>query len=72
VAPGRPNVILIITDDQGYGDIGAHGNWRRGGDGNVPLRRQRDVSGRARGWAWLTDSKGKTRGAYFVYVRRLE
>jgi arylsulfatase A-like enzyme len=30
VAPGlaaeRPNVILIITDDQGYGDIAAHGN----------------------------------------------
>lgn len=22
----RPNVILIITDDQGYGEIGAHGN----------------------------------------------
>ena len=22
----RPNVLLIITDDQGYGDIGAHGN----------------------------------------------
>ena len=25
--PGaRPNVLLIITDDQGYGDLGAHGN----------------------------------------------
>lgn len=22
----HPNVVLIITDDQGYGDIGAHGN----------------------------------------------
>jgi arylsulfatase A-like enzyme len=26
VAAERPNVILIMTDDQGYGDIGAHGN----------------------------------------------
>src|SRR5262245_10062555 len=22
----RPNVVLIITDDQGYGDLGVHGN----------------------------------------------
>ena len=22
----QPNVVLIMTDDQGYGDIGAHGN----------------------------------------------
>lgn len=24
--PGRPNVVLIMTDDQGYGDLGVHGN----------------------------------------------
>ena len=25
-AASKPNVIIVITDDQGYGDIGAHGN----------------------------------------------
>ena len=24
--PSRPNVVLIMTDDQGYGDLGVHGN----------------------------------------------
>ena len=26
--PKRPNVLLIMTDDQGYGDLGFHGNPR--------------------------------------------
>ena len=25
-APARPNVLIVITDDQGYGDLGYHGN----------------------------------------------
>ena len=25
-APARPNVVLIISDDQGYGDLSIHGN----------------------------------------------
>jgi len=26
IGASRPNIVVVITDDQGYGDIGAHGN----------------------------------------------
>src|SRR6516165_1438307 len=25
-APARPNVLILLTDDQGYGDLSCHGN----------------------------------------------
>ncbi|MGC3967638.1 MAG: sulfatase-like hydrolase/transferase [Pirellulales bacterium] len=26
IVVGRPNVLIILSDDQGYGDVSAHGN----------------------------------------------
>ena len=28
IAADKPNVIIVITDDQGYGDLSCHGNPR--------------------------------------------
>ena len=25
-APAKPNVLIVLTDDQGYGDMSCHGN----------------------------------------------
>ena len=43
---GRPNVVLIITDDVGYGDIGSYG---------APDIKTPNIDGLARGGVRLTD-----------------
>ena len=45
-SPGRPNVVLIITDDVGYGDIGSYG---------APDIKTPNIDGLARAGVRLTD-----------------
>ena len=45
-ATDRPNVILIMTDDQGYGDLGATGN---------PVIRTPNIDAMAARSAWMTN-----------------
>ena len=43
-AADRPNVLVVITDDQGFGDLGAHGN---------PVVRTPHLDAFAKRSAWL-------------------
>ncbi|OWK47145.1 arylsulfatase [Fimbriiglobus ruber] len=43
-AADRPNVLLVITDDQGFGDLGAHGN---------PVVKTPGIDAFAKNSAWL-------------------
>ena len=56
-----PNVIVVPTDDRGYGDLGCRGN-------SVIRTPQMDrLHGES---VRLTDESGVQRGAYYVYVER--
>ncbi len=39
IAAPQPNVVLIVTDDHGYGEVGAHGNdlIKTGGRGGTAI-----------------------------------
>src|SRR3954453_5826678 len=46
LARSKPNVIVLITDDQGYGDLGCHGN---------PVLKTPNIDGFAKQAAQLTN-----------------
>src|SRR5580698_10536883 len=44
IAAGAPNVLLVVTDDQGFGDLGVHGN---------PVIKTPNLAAFAKESAWL-------------------
>ena len=56
----RPNVVVILTDDQGFGDRGVHGNDA-----------VRTPAGPGALGAEVVDRRGATYGVDFLELRRL-
>ena len=73
----KPGIVLVITGDQGYSDLGCHGNSviNTPNMGLVHANAVRfeteSKGGLTEPWTWFDRADATTRGAYYADVKRL-